>query len=1764
MCKLPFRDKSSRCGLAAILACFSCAFLSTALTAAEGSAVFYLSVSPRDGQSLDAGSVFSAGLENAPLKIISATPFGNRRPIVLVVDPGSYTRAEARQRIAALAKAFAARAAVQGVSLRIRMGIPVLDGVLSDLLADPKTLAQGLDKLVDSYFPGGADREQVNFSRTLDLIAALVRKAEQEAGPVDCLVVARDRRFLGDEASYLNASTERQFLDVSLGKGSTFHGWIGGTGMLRQICAATGGLTFSEQQAPESVARQVLDAQARGFLLEIEKPAAPATGSRSSLSIQARSGNGSKVEVRAPSAFWLHPGGSRVPDQYHTRQALDWIRRARESVEDENLTSALRFIDHGIEEDSLNPEAFYLGGRIAAGLGDLQLSASYLARALDLGNPDERTLVLFSQVSHKLGRSRAALETLQSSIKAGLAPTPALKLEMARLLSASGKDNEAATVYAELFAAGQDDVTARSEYGRALWRQGKASEAAGQLQTALAKDPKNIVALAVLSEMSLAQGKPQEAVEWGLRAVQANPKDPDGQAQMGKVEAGQGNWTSASGYYRTAFALAPARRDFLDLLVQSLTREGKLGEAEEMLRRVLESDSADTGAYRSLAQIQTRSGEIGEAVSTLEIGAAQGSRQAHELYREAAELRERRGEYGQALLDYRAMLQSSPPEIIHSEGTTLSHHLSFLARFLRNDKDTTQASSQVKSSGMIVPGGVSLLARTLGVDPALLKEADGVERMFAFIMEVAPSQSNRLQDNPIRRDLFLYLRHYDALVKHLRKSNLLPEHFEPAKGHELVFPLIGEGEDLKRTKQLLGFFGIGFKGGRGKDGNYEVALNLKQSRGASERQQLLRNLGVNVLDRNARAIRFTARDEEMPLLFDAETWSNKILAGEKAKTLPLLGRFVANVRAMRLYLALAGCSESTREGLVRYTAPGELMTLLDAVSVYGRYLEFKDGKLRLPGSNKAWEALVGAPPDDPAKFIPALLRHDEGRPMLLYYALSVAPAPVQKVLTASAERLLELYQFLPAASPPQAQNAGRRQDLGRLLRQMKADDQTLLLDVGGRFGKYLLASEAKGAAASQDSATVRVPIKALPRLLEQRAVSSTHSMASVAEVVEFIRYLHVWNPEVVEDGAADAIMRDLDQSPVFLDLIWDLRPPASLLAKYLAYCETLSSKGARGWNENQTRTSQALFHIISLLHREGTLSREQGLKLFATAMEQMAAEDEATFAFQVAGFVSDHLLPLLAAQVGPPAEKTDLLLQGLAGPAQIREFSFDGKQLQFDPAHYKLQRMSGAIQQQRYTPLSSILEVFKMLHEVRAGKELPRNFPEQLASALGRIQSAEFAPETPSSVKAMVAHVDVASLVEKARRPSKSKSSNSQEIFAALHTELGVTLLTYCYAYHGAAETDALAFDANFVRKHSFYDRSNTKGAGWTAARLEQKEGLGAYIVGSVSGLGFELSNLETAQSAQSFGRREGKSLVPTILSGLRAMHRTLLSDRAQEYVALSVRSGREALALSGIFTEVRSWCDSFLSNLVPPKRRERAMALAKDGNSSGAAEVLSPSELFLVGEAFVKSPPSLSSISSTPDLPGSGTGGLLSGPVAPPGGEAGGSGASPGTAPEELIALASKESDCPVSRRLKNMAPDGGTPEGWEFRRELEQYGVLLRKRLGLNQLSLSIADSYEQLEISAGEEVLFERICDLKIRMAELNHAVGLPAYLAEVLGELAIRDILPKTTAVRTNSWKMAIEQIGRLGTENARNWVDELLNRGILAISTRAAGDKGTGL
>jgi hypothetical protein len=119
----------------------------------------------------------------------------------------------------------------------------------------------------------------------------------------------------------------------------------------------------------------------------------------------------------------------------------------------------------------------------------------------------------------------------------------------------------------------------------------------------------------------------------------------------------------------------------------------------------------------------------------------------------------------------------------------------------------------------------------------------------------------------------------------------------------------------------------------------------------------------------------------------------------------------------------------------------------------------------------------------------------------------------------------------------------------------------------------------------------------------------------------------------------------------------------------------------------------------------------------------------------------------------------------------------------------------------------------------------------------------------------------------------------------------------------------------------------------------------------------------------------------------------------------------------------------------------------------------------------------------------------------------------------------------------------------------------MMMRSRLGLSRLSMAIVDSFEDLEGEHPDRLLFERICDLKIRLAELNYAAGLPAALGEVQGELALREILPKTASVRADGWRVVLERVSGLGIEHVREWIEELLSRG--ALTTAAQLESGEG-
>jgi hypothetical protein len=369
-----------------------------------------------------------------------------------------------------------------------------------------------------------------------------------------------------------------------------------------------------------------------------------------------------------------------------------------------------------------------------------------------------------------------------------------------------------------------------------------------------------------------------------------------------------------------------------------------------------------------------------------------------------------------------------------------------------------------------------------------------------------------------------------------------------------------------------------------------------------------------------------------------------------------------------------------------------------------------------------------------------------------------------------------------------------------------------------------------------------------------------------------------------------------------------------------------------------------------------------------------------------------------------------------------------------------------------------------------------------------------------------------------------------QPISSALDTELGVALLAHCYAYYGTTQIAALSYNAEFVRSHDFFRPGRSSQAFWSAAALEAGTDQRGLITGLLSGLGIQMNQLEMGPSAQSFGKEPWNRLVPAILSGMRTTSPTRRSDRTQEYVALSVRLGRELLALSATVPAAAEWLDLCDKALISPIRREQLKSFLAAGSFREAVDLFSPSELFLLGEAYLL---------SNGILPAS-TCNRLTGFVRQAGNACGKE--SFGKAPEI---------SSPTLERLRKIVPPAESPDLETFQKEIEQYGFLAWRRIGLADNSFHFYESYEQLQFPSTTDILFERFNDLKIRLAEISYSAGLPASVNKLLGDMALQELVTNPATANIQNWKGVIDQIEKLGPDRCRGWMEELLGTGVLS-------------
>ena len=177
------------------------------------------------------------------------------------------------------------------------------------------------------------------------------------------------------------------------------------------------------------------------------------------------------------------------------------------------------------------------------------------------------------------------------------------KTNLALLLNQMGRNTEAETLLREAVAAQPDNAGAAFNLGLLLAEEGKTAEAEQALRSALKADP-TLAAAAYNLAVLVAPHRLSEAVELARKAAEARPDEPRYAWTLAYFQDRAGDRPAAARTLEVLLRSHPGYGDAALLLCEILEREGKRGEAEEVLRRALEAkDLPDADRTRIAARL---------------------------------------------------------------------------------------------------------------------------------------------------------------------------------------------------------------------------------------------------------------------------------------------------------------------------------------------------------------------------------------------------------------------------------------------------------------------------------------------------------------------------------------------------------------------------------------------------------------------------------------------------------------------------------------------------------------------------------------------------------------------------------------------------------------------------------------------------------------------------------------------------------------------------------------------------------------------------------------------------------------------------------------------------------------------------------------------------------------------------------------------------------------------------------------------------------
>ncbi len=670
----------------------------------------------------------------------------------------------------------------------------------------------------------------------------------------------------------------------------------------------------------------------------------------------------------------------------------------------------------------------------------------------------------------------------------------------------------------------------------------------------------------------------------------------------------------------------------------------------------------------------------------------------------------------------------------------------------------------------------------------------------------------------------------------------------------------------------------------------------------------------------------------------------------------------------RLYAALAKCDEQTRVALDNSPGLKRLVSFAAVVDLYGSQIIIKSGKVMVPGTENAWEDLVGVSTNSPGQFVTSLFTKDRGWMAAYFDALSRLNPTEQAQLTQGArlKRFYAAYRSTVIRTDASKGVYPSNGELFILLESLKwKPDGDFAIPGDLVVWDEILREVAKSRemrswmGRGHEWNTSGQLLEALIAASNYQSESGPAQMFLMLSAIDSARPADRQLSNQAQELVAHRFAQFNQWFPIFAEF------PAlddTAIAKFVNAADQVDGISNPSLRANALGAFQAEIGLWRIFARQGQIPTDQ---LNSSWLQAVQPYLSFTTSVQLFDAARTSLQATLQAAAGNRTLTQDQIVDLLAGPNHDDP---DSRRVHHEIAD----RIRAVLDDQRLVSLDTLFGLYdgmtEMAHGAPVGTSLLalaenlREF-EMPRPIFSGSEKSNWAPAVYTSRHAeLQVRTDLTKILKSAASPSQLEAARGQ-----LTPFLRDTLVGLNYAYYEPPGAEVLHNNPIFVRSHDFSSISvQGERQVWGAPRLVgvgATAGGGAYLLGSLADLPYALATTEAdfivPKKVQALIWRE---VVPVLLVGATVPRWWNVSKTELHFAALYQQAGEELLADSARNPEVRAEVTGIFSDRLSPVRLESMeQALQEPQNAISLISQMLPSDIFYLAVEYRKRYPSQS-----------------------------------------------------------------------------------------------------------------------------------------------------------------------------------------------------------